>query len=455
MFLATIGKLRGDYQGIKARIIAYNWGENWVNLASRFVLSPDLRKTPYLRTKSLAKVSELCLFGDTLPIGELDRVLDVFRKGQFSVDGKMILYKRWMNQKWDTAYSPVFSVLKRSDYESWVGSETFAYALRGGDSGMQQFGGNEGLRQIESKLASLRTPFVSLTDFATDFIGPLVVPNVWGYPSAEVLAPIRARFVSPCQIQDGEVQYHFEMEKGYKRSQMSIGYAAFSGERAFSRGRTTNLVLTKESPRTQTYRGSIRFPSSAESVTLLLSYRGEEVDRQSLHRTAVAGENIRMAVYEKSDLRFEKFSAGLAPEDRKARGFFEESIRLLFSFLGFSCVKPPTQESVDIVAFTDNPLQVLLIECTTETPGLRDKLNKLASRRTLYGKAAHAKPIAVIVTPLRRNDIAGIDQERASRDGLILVGEENLMKMVEMANRGKTIGATIRYLQTLAPLGAF
>ncbi len=455
MFLAAIGKLRGDYQGIEARIIGYNWGETWVNVASRFILSPGLWKTPYLHTKSLAKVSELCLFGDTLPLAELDRVLDVFRKGEFFVDGKMILYKRWMNQKWDTAYSPVFSVLKRSDYESWVGSETFAYALRGGESGMQQFAGNEGFRQIESKLASLRTPFVSLTDFATDFVGPLVVPNVWGYPSAEISAPIKVRFVSPCQIQDGEAQYHLEMGKGYKRSQTSIGYAAFSGESAFSRGRTTKLVLAKETPRTQTYRGSIRFPSSAETVTLLLSYRGEEVDRQSLHRTAVSAENLRMAVYEKSDPGFEKFSAGLAPRDRKSRGFFEESIRLLFSFLGFSCIKPPTQDSVDIVAFTDNPQQVLLVECTTETPGLRDKLNKLASRRTLYGKATHTKPIAVIVTPLRRNDIAGIDQERASRDGLILVGEENLMKMVEMANRGKTIGATIRYLQTLAPLGAF
>ncbi len=449
-----MGKLREDYQRIEARIIAYHWKENWVNVASRFILSTGLWKSPYLHAKSLATVSELYLFRDTLPITDLDRVFDVFRKGEFSVDGKVILYKRWANQ-WDSAYSPAFYVLKRSDYESWVGSETFAYALRGGESGLQQLTGNEGLRQIESKLASLPTPFVSLTDFATDFVGPLVMPNVWGYPSAEVSAPVKVGFVAPCQVQDGEAQYHLEMGKGYKKSETSIGYAAFSGDRAFSRGRATKLVRVKETPRTQKYRGTIRFPSSAESVTLLLSYRGEEVDRQSLYRTTVAGENTRMAVYEKSDPGFEKFSAGLTSKDRKARGFFEESIRLLFSFLGFSCVKPPTQESVDIVAFTDNPKQILLIECTTETPGLRDKLNKLASRRTAYRKAARTKPLAVIVTPLPRNDISATDQERASRDGLILIGGENLAKMVEMASRGKTIGATFRYLQTLAPFGAF
>ncbi len=214
MFLAAIAKLRPDYQGIEARIIAYNWGENWVNVSSRFLLSPGLWKTPYIHMKSLANVSELYLFRDTLPIADLDRVLDVFRRGEFSVDGKVILYKKWMNQKWDSAYNPAFYVLKRSDYESWSGSETFAYAMRGGGGdGMQQFDGNEGLRRIESKLASLRTPFVSLTDFATDFIGPLVVPNVWGYPSAEVSAPIKVRFVSPCQIQDGEAEYRIEMGK--------------------------------------------------------------------------------------------------------------------------------------------------------------------------------------------------------------------------------------------------
>ncbi len=235
-----------------------------------------------------------------------------------------------------------------------------------------------------------------------------------------------------------------------------IGYAAFSGDRGLSRGRTAKLVPVKETERTQSYRGSIRFPSGSDSITLLLSYRGEEVDRQSLHRTAVAGENIRMAVYEKLDPGFEKFGAGLAPKDRKTRAFFEESIRLLFSFLGFSCVKPPTQESVDIVAFTDDPQQVLLVECTTENPELRDKLSKLASRRTAYRKATQViKLLALVATPLPRSDVSPLDQERASRDGLVLITGENLVKLVEMANRGKTAGAAIRYLQTLAPLGAF
>src|SRR6266581_3566989 len=455
MFLSAIEKLHEDYQSIDARVIAYNWDGNWINVASRFTLSPGKWKTPYLHMNALAKVSELYLYRDTLHITELERVLEIFRNGEFSAESKTILYKRWMNQRWEQGYSPAFYTLKRADDESWVGSKTFAYALRAGESGFQQFDANEGLRRVESKLATLPTPFVSLTDFATEFIGPLVVPNVWGYPSAEVSAPIRVRFVQPCQIEDGEAQYHFEMERGYKKSHLSIGFAAFSGGRAYKRGRASKVARVKQTPRKENYVGRIRFPSAAESVTLLLSYRGEEVDRQTLYRPTVAGSNIRMAVYEKTVPGFEKFNDGLASKDTKSRKFFEESIKLLFSFLGFSCVKPSTDDFVDLVAFSEDPEQFLLIECTTEAPGLKNKLDKLASRQIRIRRTTGTRPIALMATSISRDDISSPDRERATRDGIVLLGSENLSEMIDMADRSKTVGATMRYLRGLAPLGAF
>jgi hypothetical protein len=72
MFVSEIANLRSDYHGIDARILAFEWRGTWVNLASRFVLSPILRKRPYRHQRSLSRIGELSLIADSLPVEKLD-----------------------------------------------------------------------------------------------------------------------------------------------------------------------------------------------------------------------------------------------------------------------------------------------------------------------------------------------------------------------------------------------
>ena len=202
--------------------------------------------------------------------------------------------------------------------------------------------------------------------------------------------------------------------------------------------------LRTQSGEVDTYRCTVRLPSMAESLTLFLSYREQEVDRQTLSRMVVSGENARIASYALSDPSLDVFRKAVEPQERKNLKNFEEAVRLLFTFLGFSCLKPLASDSVDIIGFTDNPRQVLLVECTTGAPDLHNKVGKLASRRNAYRAPWH--PIALIATSLPIDEVSVADRERARTDDIVLLSRESLTELLTIAIRGTTPRSVLEYL---------
>lgn len=454
-FIRETERIRTDYKAIEARIIAHYWKDTWVNVGSRFVFSTEHTGRVYRPKKWIEKIGEMCLIEKTEPLDQFDRFMDVFRTGELTIDGKTIIYKRWTNQDWGSPYWSNFYRLRRSDQEEWSTSRIFAYTLRGGDSYSSDRERNEIRSGLESKLSSsVRTPFVSFTDFARDFLGPFWSVDVWGNPFAELLAPIDVSFAKMCELQDTKATFRCDVGPGYLPSEIRVGYATFLGEKALQRGRV-KIVGPEGDKDTRTFSGTVGVSREAERVVLLLVYRDEEVDRLTLHRGAVQGNNPRMLLHARDDPQFEKFDAGIAARDRKGQDLFERSILLLFHFLGFSTVSPSPGEAVDVMAFTEDPTRLLLIECTTGAPGPRDKVGKLAARRTAYKrKAAFTAPVAILATSLEKEDIGPSDLERASQEGIIILAAENIRTLVSMANQGKATGAVMYYLRGLAPYSA-
>ena len=448
MFLTEIEKLRGDYQGIDARVIAFDCKGTWVNVASRFVLSPNRRNRPYHHQRSLDGIKELSLIRDTLHIDQLSDLTSIFENGELSLQGKKIQYRRWMNQKWDSPYAPIFYCLGSGDAD-WNRWDAFAYSLRGSESGsMREFLQPEGVRRIESKLSSLPTPFESLMDLATDYVGSLWVQDVSSSACMEILAPIDVKFIPPLELDGKLATIHYKIANGYPLSKVSVGYVTSQAARVVARGRVTNQTRIREG-QNPTYRSTVKIPSTADNLVLFLSYGGQEVDRQTLSRTVVLGENPRMSACARFDPGLEIFGRGVNPQEKKDLKLFEEAVRSLFTFAGFSCLKPLPSDAVDILAFTDNARELVLIECTTGTPDLHNKLGKLANRRNAFRKMTH--PVALVATPAMGDEITAGDRDRAKKDGIVLLLREELARLFDMANRGTTPSSVLSYLRTLSP----
>ncbi len=454
-FLRETERVRRDYKGIEARIIAHYWKDLWVNVGSRFVFSTRREAQTYEPKKWIKKDREICLLQKTEQMDAFDKFVDVFRRGELTIDGKTVIYKRWTNQDWGSAYSPNFYRLRRSDQEEWSTSRVFAYSLRGSESYSSDHERNEIRSRLESKLSRLRTPFVSFGDFARDFLGPIWMSDAWYNPFAEFLAPVDVCFAAGHELQEKKAVFQCDIAMGYQPSEVRVGYVTFLGDKALRRGTVDITPLKERDDGKRTFAATINVSKDSEKVVLLLLYRGEEVDRLVLHRVAVHRKNPRMLLHAQTDPQFEKFNAGIVARDREGRNLFERSILLLFHFLGFSTVSPSSREAVDLMVFTEDPTRLLLVECTTGAPGLRDKLGKLAARRTAYKRTAtFTTPVTILATSTEKEDIGASDLERASQEGVIILAAENIRRLVSMANQGKTTGAVMYYLRSLAHYSA-
>ncbi len=181
---------------------------------------------------------------------------------------------------------------------------------------MRELMQNDGIRRLESKLSSLPTPFTGIADLATDFPGQLWLQDILSWGGLEILAPIDVNFVSSAELERNRALIHYKVAQGFQISKVSMGYVTTQAERTLSRGRIAKRAKVKGG-QADTYRSIVRIPSSAEGLTLILSYRGQEVDRKTINRIVILGENSRIASYAKSDPGFELFYRAIAPQEKK------------------------------------------------------------------------------------------------------------------------------------------
>jgi len=461
-FLEAIKNVREDYTLIDARVVAYHVtrdppaGDNWVNLASRFTLLTQRQHIPIRKIES-TEIPELFVQQEFLPIQDLDRVLGIFGGGELSLGGRRILYKRWANS-WGSAYSPFFRRFTREQSFRLTGIDAQGFMLSGNDSYMQAVVGYEPRGQLEARLPSLKPPFSNLQDLATDFVGSVPWVDPWSSSAAEILAPVAIRF-SQSSVVSTQLRFQLSIHGGHDSTAVEISYILSTGTKALRRGKIVASKLKKIAQKPDVLAGSLELARSAETVLLLASYRGEEADRLQVFRGAVSGMNPRMAAQEVVDPALKAFSQGLAGEGtgegKKVRGKgFERSVLLLFHFLGFSCVStfPETTDSADVLAFTGVPGELVLIECTTDAPDMRNMIGKLSTRKRHYDRRTpplHVIP--VVATSLAKEDVSPVDLDRATKERVIVLTAIELMELTRIANRGETTASVLEYFRSIAP----
>jgi hypothetical protein len=463
-FLEATKKVRSDYRSIDVRVIAYHIkqdrpaGDVWVNLASRFTLLANA-DGHQIRNIELSQIPELWVLHTLSPIEDFERTIDIFRTGEFSYQGKTVLFKKWTNG-WNFPYGQNFRRFTREQSVGRTGLDALTFVLAGGENYLQSVVGDESRNRLEARLSAVETPFSNLEDLAIDFIGP----HIWGWgdpwqtSSAEIVAPVTIRISQGSVIND-HLTFQLTVNEGHRASDLRVGYVFYMGSQSLGRGTLSPTKLEDVNKRPEILGGSLELPDTAETALLLLSYRKEEVDRLRVFRGIFSGRNPRMTAQEVVDPGLKSFSQGIAGEGvgakKKDKGKgFERSVLLLFHFLGFSSVStfPEATDSADVLAFTGVPGEVLLIECTTDAPDLRNKLGKLSSRNRAYGQRKPPLRIApVIVTSLTMEDVSPVDLERARKEKITILTAAELRELVTMANAAKGPPTVLDYFRRIAP----
>ena len=166
------------------------------------------------------------------------------------------------------------------------------------------------------------------------------------------------------------------------------------------------------------------------------------VDRVSVPLPSTTG-NIRIKAQDAIDPGLGRFRKQLRGSGKDKSQQFESAVGLLFFFLGFH-VHPLSGhtrrgDTVDHLAHAPGSPVTLAIECTVGSPDAGGKVGKLVARgEDMRGRLPDREVIAVLATACAREGLSKAEVEKAERDGVVLLAQEELQDLWSAAQSGET-----------------
>ena len=193
---------------------------------------------------------------------------------------------------------------------------------------------------------------------------------------------------------------------------------------------------------------SVRNGDSIATASVVIGDRC--VDRVSVPLASTAT-SIRIKAQDAIDPGLERFRKQLRPSVKDRSGF-EAAVGLLFFFLGFH-VHPLSGhtrrgEAVDHLAYAPGYSVILVIECTVGSLDTRGKLGKLIARSEhMRGQIPDREVITVLATASARGALAKAEVEKAERDEVAVLAQEDLQDLWIAAQAGETSGRVVDRLR--------
>ncbi|MEE9174330.1 MAG: hypothetical protein V3U30_05075 [Thermoplasmata archaeon] len=450
-FVEAIQDIREDFKSIDVRVVAFRWNSQWVNLATRAVLST--RRPQKIRPEPAPPdLPDLRIDWVSLPMQRFDDFLEVFETGEFTLGETTINYKRIDQSAFGVPYSPYFRMYERGYSRDRMGIDTLSFVLSGGEGTIRPTLGHDGFEMLESKIASLEIPFEGVADLVRTYTGYGGLQQSDSYSHLELVAPLFLFLEPGCLLDSSRAVVRAFLRGGHDIDQASVGIIQKMGEEVIRRDREPLRVTGKIGRGHLQLETETSLDSQADRVIFLLSYRNIRTDRLTLYRNRVSGRNPRMGAFAAVDPGHSTFRTWLRGEGKKTGGGFEQAFLTLLTFLGFSCLHTGYSErNADILAWADDPSVVFVIECTVRDPDLRGKATKFAARlRHLDSVAPESKPVGIMATTLSSASVNPADLERLKTDGIILVHAEGLQEIVSLAEGGGSTGEALELLRNLA-----
>lgn len=461
-FKSTIGPFRDGWKSIDVRAVCVHMFDRWVNLGASAALSTKVVEKPKDQ-ELLPRFGGFGVFHDVYDAAALDDLLGQLEGGVFQISDKEIHFSRIEGQALKPSPPSFwFGMNRRSD--PWgLGHFSFLNIVlkAGGERTDNLLNGHpEGLTRetLDWRLRSLETPYDGLDDLFVDFLG--VPKQPWGPVSesafVQVIAPIQLRFGDGSELSAGRVTIHVEAV-GYERLDgVTIGIIALGGEGELQRTshRLVNddwaavmggLVTKKEVD-----------VGEAASVIMLLSFRGNALDRLVLNDRSVLLKNPRILAYTHFDKDLESLAKYLEGKGTDTARDFEVGVGLLLHFCGFSVgaygLVKSIQEEIDLVAFVPSSNDLVAVECTLKDLDVNAKLSKFSRRvKELRERLSEFRIVPLAFTTLEGAKIATTDLEKAKSDRIGVVAAEQIRELLRIAGRQAQPAEILAYLYGLIP----
>jgi len=431
-FKRIIEPFLGDYQSLDVRIVAHHFQNLWLFNAVRILFdNTPLSKPIY---KNIPNIKNLLVAHERWDLSRLDELLEYILKGEIINDKNIINIKRIDGQELKPINYQEFRFYDRNYCKSTFGTDFSSFVLQIYEGSRISY---EEQESIDNQLLSAEIPWDGLSDLRRNFIG---YQQDWASRTDSFLHIIAPLYLSLKEVKLKNANIKFVIDRINKIDNKKVTIAAIAHFPDNSIERVSRNVQEDES--------SITFKSSPTRAIAIVRCNDFVVDRIELFGET---QNKRIKLFENMREHIQDFAKDI--KDSRGREF-EDKICFLFHLLGFSPAHYGVIEDdvPDIIAFNESNENVVIIECTAREPDLNNKLTKLSTRSKEISKILEGKNIhPMIVTAFDRSMINRTDEEKASKENISVMTQDEISTLIQMALNKAPSKEIITYLSGLVP----
>lgn len=451
-FLEDIRPYHNLFNSLDIRVVAYQAGEAWINIATRITLLAS-SPTDLKLVRKLPKLENLSVIHAIYPARKLEAILDELSQSKIRLNKFEIIYGRSDDKGIGPQLSLHNSIYSRNrpGFYSGINYKTFILT----DSGTSIHMIIKNREKIEWQLRAWNPPYDGLRDLSINFLCSSRPLDYNDSSFIEVVAPTFLRFGEKCRFKTDELILEIEHPQNLEIKNVRLGLVRQSMKGDIMRHLygMKGYQIQRENSRT-CFRKKVR---DCQSVQVFLKYNEDVADTVEVLNPKSAQFNPLLAMQRQYDHNLGILQT-LIQGDKNHHGInLEAGIPLLLSIAGFQCLPYATtkkmQNGPDGVAILPKTKQGFIYECTTGLPDTKNKLSKLSRRFKELRKrnpALDLKP--VIFTSVESDVIPDIEMDKASNEGISIVGNEHMSEILEAVKNGCQGQSILDYLNQLMPL---
>lgn len=446
-FASTLEPFLSDWRSIELKVIAEETRDGQLIFnAIRAIMSDS--EVSLATRNDLPKIPGLHICHERWELSRLEELLESFSNGELHMNGGKVTVRiaQFNGQNWTPLVPPEFNLRTRKQCNSLYGIDFASYTL-------ETIGSLTGaipvlhFSTIDAILMATEPPWNGLAELRTRFIG--LSRDLAAQRDAsrmQLIAPLYVRF-GRSSLQSEGISVRVEKTRLTSNDDLRLSVIATTSNQTILR-RRYSLRSANESPLQDALEMRIALADKPSRVDLILGYKELGADMDELF--GVSGENPRMAVFGYVGTnKLEDLLKGQGDE-------FEKGVAILFHLLGLDVVHYGSLpgEIPDVVALFKVNKWILVIECAGRELDTRDKLSKLITRsREIGDSIPDYKIYPVIATSLPSRVIGRGDMEKAAKDSIIVITNDEVLDLLQVAFEGITEDELLGRLLRLVPAG--
>ena len=443
----------GFWRSVDLRVCAFRSGRRWVNLVTRGYL--DHRPPRSVSRFSPVERRRFRAWQVVRPVADLPSIVRGIANGMMKLRPR---YVRYVGQSGQPAteirysFNELAASYQIAEYDLWSCHSLVSYGSTIWDVVRQA--GHDPL-ELDSMIRGGPNAYDGLSDVVRRFCARPRGLKIQGSMSVvELIAPLAVRF-DPERVSSSADRVTVAVRAA---ADVFVANADLIWTVGSTTGEPVRHGSAKLAEREWAHEGGallseldIPVQNGDSTATAFIVIGDRCVDRVSVPLASTVS-SIRIKAQNAIDPGLERFRKQLRPVATDKSQQFEAAVGLLFFFLGFH-VHPLSGhtrrgDTVDHLAHAPGSSVLLAIECTVGSLDTGGKVGKLIARSEhMRSQLPDSEVIAVLATASARAALSKAEVEKADRDDVVLLAQEDLQDHWIAAQAGETSGEVVHRLR--------